>query len=162
MTGMCLLSGKGDYATNEGYRKTVKRKIKVMSLIIVLGLVSIAAVEICKYFFNIPINDYTEGLYLGIGTGLVACGTILIVKRKRLLADEEKLKKARIAESDERNLAIANASWKTATIALLFAVYAEFLIAGISMPQVARAAEILIAVFFVVYLVSYRINAKKM
>ena len=75
---------------------------------------------------------------------------------------QEKLKKARIAESDERNLAIANASWKTATIALLIAVYAEFLIAGISMPQVARAAEILIAIFFIVYLVSYRINAAKM
>ncbi|MBP7349347.1 MAG: hypothetical protein KA965_11765 [Butyrivibrio sp.] len=162
MTGMCLLSGKGDYTTNEGYRKTVKRKIAVMSLIIILGLVSIAAIELCKHIFNIPITDYTEGLYLGIGTGLVACGTILIIKRKRILADEEKLKKARIAESDERNLAIANASWKTATIALLFAVYAEFLIAGISMPQVARAAESLIAIFFIVYLVAYRVNTSKM
>ena len=31
MTGMCLLSGKGDYTTNEGYRKTVKKKIAVMN-----------------------------------------------------------------------------------------------------------------------------------
>ena len=162
MNRICLYSMKGDYSTNEGYRKIVKKKAAVMLALMCLGLITIIVVEVCKRCFGINISDFTDGTYKGIGTGLMVAGGLLYLKRISMLKNEDKLKKARIEESDERLHAITDAAWRVATIVLLLAMYAELLLAGIGMPEVIRIIEPLIAVFFVTYLVAYKVISKKM
>jgi hypothetical protein len=153
---------KGDYSTNEGYRKIVKKKAAVMLALMCLGLITIIVVEVCKRCFGINVSDFTDGTYKGFGTGLMVAGGLLYLKRISMLKNEEKLKKARIEESDERLRAITDAAWKAATIVLLLVMYVEFLIAGIGMPEIIRIIEPLIAVFFIAYLIAYRVISKRM
>lgn len=63
MNRICLYSMKGDYSTNEGYRKIVKKKAAVMLALMCLGLITIIVVELCKRCFGINISDFTDGTY---------------------------------------------------------------------------------------------------
>ena len=44
------------------------------------------------------------GVYCGIGVGLICSGIVFLIRNKRLMKDEEKLKEARLQVTDERNM----------------------------------------------------------
>ncbi|MDO5291555.1 MAG: DUF6442 family protein [bacterium] len=79
-----------------------------------------------------------------------------------LLRDEEKLRKARIANTDERNIAIQRKAMQTAFFIMLVAMYLVMLIGGIWYPVLAQTISLLLCVFLVVYLIAYGIISKKM
>ena len=105
MKGFCLFGGS-KATNNEEFRRQLKAKNKFMWLFIVLGIFSAAVAYYCEFFGEMNVDDYMLGVYCGIGVGLVGAGVALLIRNKRLLKDEAKLKKARLEQTDERNVEI--------------------------------------------------------
>lgn len=163
MSGIFCSYGKSeDYATDEAYRNIVKRKAVVAGCLMALGIVAIAAFTAAKYIFMVEMDDFMSGFFVGAGTGLFFAGGALMIKRIMLLKDEKKLKKARIAESDERNRTISEAALRAATVVLLVAMYIVIIASVFAMQELIKVMSLLICLFLAAYVVSYRVLQKKM
>ena len=57
---------------------------------------------------KMKVDDYMLGVYCGIGVGLICSGIVFLIRNKRLMKDEEKLKEARLQVTDERNIEIGS------------------------------------------------------
>jgi drug/metabolite transporter (DMT)-like permease len=158
----CSYGRREDYATDEAYRKIVKRKAIASGVIMILGLVTIAADLAAHCIFRIAMTDYMSGFLLGMGTGLFFAGGLLMAKRLMQLKSEKKLKEARIEESDERNRAVSDAALRIATLILLAAMYIVMIVAMFSMQELVRVLCLLICAFLAVYFAVYKILQRKM
>lgn len=147
--------------SNEEYRKYVKKRIKVLSLLIVLGVLTMGVVFMAETIWNMELESYTLGLYSGFASGLIAAGIVLILKNRKLLKEEEKLRQARIAASDERNQQISTQASKIAIAILLIAMYLIMLIGGFWYPILTKMMAFLVALYVFAYCVAYKIVSKK-
>lgn len=86
----------------------------------------------------------------------------MLIRNRRLLQDETKLKEARLKVTDERNVEIASKSIRIATITLVAAIYAVFLIGGFFYPVVSKFMVLLLLVFFLTYYIAHSILEKRM
>lgn len=92
----------------EDYRKTLKVSVRVFLGLAALGLVTLAVTLLVMNGQVAEEHDtaYLQGVWCGIGSGLIAAGVILVLRTRRLLGDEAALRKAMLEAKDERNLAI--------------------------------------------------------
>lgn len=158
----CSYGRNEDYATEEAYRKIVKRKAARAACLLVLGLITIAVVLSMQYLFGIEMDDYMSGFLMGAGTGLFFAGVAIMIKRLRMLKDEKKLKAARIAEADERNRSISEAALRIAAAVLLISMYVVMIIALAFTKEIVQVMSMLICLFLVVYVAAYKILQRKM
>lgn len=161
MNGFCLFAGS-KATNNEEFRRQLKAKNKFMWLFIVLGIFSAAVAYYCEFFGKMNVDDYMLGVYCGIGVGLVGAGVALLIRNKRLLKDETKLKEARLQATDERNVEIGMRAQKIAAIVLLVAIYLVFLIGGVYDPILSKVMSCLICLFIVAYAIAWRVLNKRM
>ena len=147
--------------SNEEYRKYVKKRIKVSSLLIVFGVLTMGVVFMVETIWNMELVSYTLGLYSGFASGLIAGGIVLILKNRKLLKEEDKLRQARIAASDERNQQISTQASKIAIAILLTGMYLVMLIGGMWYPILTKMIAFLIVLFVFAYCVAYRIVSKR-
>ena len=161
MNGFCLFTGS-KATNNEEFRRQLKAKNKFMWLFIVLGIFSAAVADYCEFFGKMNVDDYMLGVYCGIGVGLVGAGVALLIRNKRLLKDETKLKEARLQATDERNVEIGMRAQKIAAIVLLVAIYLVFLIGGVYDPILSKVMSCLICLFIVAYAIAWRVLNHKM
>lgn len=159
---ICSLGNSEDYATNETYRKIVKRKAFIAGVIMVLGAATIAADLVAQFLLGPEMNDFRKGFFSGAGTGLFFGGAILMIKRIAMLKSEDKLKKARIEESDERNRKIADIAMRIATVILLAAMYVAMIVSGFIMPEMMKLLSFLVCFFLLAYVGAYKILQRKM
>lgn len=108
------------------------------------------------------VDDYMLGVYCGIGVGLFAAGITLLIRNRRLLKDDAKLKAARLQATDERNIEIASRSLKIAAMVLLVAMYAVFLIGGLLSPVLSKVMSLLICLFLVAYCIAWKVLDQRM
>ena len=108
------------------------------------------------------VDDYMLGVYCGLGVGLVASGIAFLIRNKRLLKDETKLKEARLQATDERNVEIGMRAQKIAAIVLLVAIYLVFLIGGVYDPILSKVMSCLICLFIVAYAIAWRVLNQRM
>lgn len=161
MRGFCLFEIT-KAQNNAEYRKKLENKNKYMWLVIVIGLIT-AVIAFCTEFFSDrKLDDFMLGVYSGVGVGLVAAGAVMLIRNRRLLQDETKLKEARLKVTDERNVEIALKSIRIATITLVAAIYAVFLIGGFFYPVVSKFMVLLLLVFFLTYYIAHSILEKRM
>lgn len=161
MNGFCLFAGS-KATNNEEFRRQLKAKNKFMWLFIVLGIFSAAVAYYCEFFGKMNVDDYMLGVYCGIGVGLVGAGVALLIRNKRLLKDEMKLKEARLQATDERNVEIGMRAQKIAAIVLLVAIYLVFLIGGVYDPILSKVMSCLICLFIVAYAIAWRVLNQRM
>ena len=109
MKGFCLFSGS-KATNNEEFRKQLQAKNKALLGLILLGIISAAKMKV---------DDYMLGVYCGIGVGLICSGIVFLIRNKRLMKDEEKLKEARLQVTDERNIEIGSRALRMAAFVLL-------------------------------------------
>ena len=161
MKGFCLLTGT-KATSNEEYRKQIERKNKYMWGIIILGIITATVAYYFEATGRMQVDDYMLGVYCGIGVGLFAAGVVLLIRNRRLLKDDVKLKAARLQATDERNIEIASRSLKIAAMVLLIAMYAVFLIGGLLSPVLSKAMSLLICLFLVVYCIAWKVLDQRM
>lgn len=161
MKGFCLFQITKEQ-NNAEYRKKLENQNKCMLVIIVIGVITSVVAFFAEFFSEIKLDDFMLGVYSGVGVGLVAAGVGMLVRNRRLLGDETRLKEARLKVTDERNVEIASRSIKTATITLVAAIYVMFLIGGFFYPVISKCMMLSIAVFFLTYCVAYSALNKRM
>ena len=151
-----------DYATDEAFRHIVKGKALRAGCLMVSGVVVIAAALFAEYVLLIKLSDSLSSFLLGFGSGLFFGGMFLLIKRSLQLKDANKLKQARISESDERNRSIANRALHLATMVLLAGMYLVIILSIFIMPELINVMCLLICLFLMAYVVSYKVLQRKM
>lgn len=117
-------------ANDQEFANILKKRTGYFFILIALGIITI----LCSLYFSSGnhayLTDYTEGLYCGIGTGMILGGILLIVKIRFTLKDMKKVHTARLKEQDERNQAIAQKAIQSALLILLVLMYLVMLISS--------------------------------
>lgn len=98
----------------------------------------------------------------GIGIGLFIVGTVLWIKNKRLLNNDENLKKSRLSNTDERIQEIGNKAFRLAAYVMLLALYATALIGGLFYPVLVEALMFISCIFLVAYVIAFKYYNSKM
>ena len=86
------------------YEKSLKQRRLYFLAMLCVGLIGL----VC-YILLVPgssLSDYAQGFYLGAASGIVAGALILLIRTQRLLSNPEARKKAKIKETDEREVQI--------------------------------------------------------
>ena len=114
------------------YEKSLKQRRLCFLAMLCVGLVGF----VC-YFLLVPgshLSAYSQGFYLGAATGIVAGAVILLLRTQRLLTNPQARKKARIKETDEREVQILHEAAFTAGMITFFgAAAALFVVLPLSM-----------------------------
>lgn len=147
-------------SSNEDYKKYIIRRMYMLFGFLMLGFITIGTLVFIE-FAKIDIEDYALGFYYGVGTALILASVILLIKNRFLLKDQNKLKKARIISSDERNIQINTLSIKVAVFILLIGIYFVMLIGGLWYPILTKTLSVLIFLFIFAYAIAYKIISKR-
>lgn len=158
----CFLGIGNTATTNEEYKVVIKRKMIGNVLVMVLGLCTLGF-EIAAQFGDwLSISEYMHGVYTGIGTAFVVISLILLRRGYKTLHNEEKLKKARLEGTDERNLYIQSKSIQYAGIITFFCAYLVMLLAGIYNEIVFHCFYGVVMFFAIVHIIIVKILQKKL
>ncbi|AWK50758.1 hypothetical protein DIC82_06910 [Clostridium beijerinckii] len=148
--------------TNEEYKNVIKKRIKVMVGLMVIGVITFFASILIELYFKTQVSDKILGLYTSLGSSLFAAGLILWIKNKRILNNEEKLRQSRLNNTDERNQEIARKALNIAAYVMLASLYVIGLIGGIFYPILFKVLSFIVYIFLLTYVVAYKYYNKKM
>ena len=149
MKGFCLFSGS-KVTNNEEFRKQLQAKNKCLLGLILLGIISAAAAYYMGFWGKMKVDDYMLGVYCGIGVGLICSGIVFLIRNKRLMKDEGKLKEARLQ------------ALRMAAFVLLIVMYLAFLFGGLYDPMISKLMSCMICLFLIVYAIAWRVLNKRM
>lgn len=138
-----LLTGGGNY------EKSLKQRRWAA-----IGMLCVGLVGFVCYFLLVPdsgLSDYAQGFYLGAASGISFGALALLVRTQYLITHPQAQRKARIKETDERQMHIARTAAQFAGVLTFFAsVAAMFVVLPLSMAafQTLMAVMVLYAVSF--------------
>ena len=94
--------------TVEEYRRRLSVRSRAVLGISVLGAITLVTTLL---FMGGKISDtqdlaYLQGVWCGIGSGLIVAGLLLFFRLRATLKDDERLRRMQLEEQDERNQAI--------------------------------------------------------
>lgn len=147
--------------TNEEYKRFIKRRMIYFIGTIILGAITLIVTFLGNKIFSGSISEKMLGVYTGFGSGLIIAGTILLIKNRLLLKNEEKLRKSRIENTDERNKEISLKATRVALGVMLVIMYLVALIGGLWYPELTKILLTLVGVFLLAYLIAYKVISKK-
>ena len=148
--------------SNEEFKAQVRKNIWVLTGLLIIGIISLAALILLKNYCRIEADNEMAGYYTGFCGGLVGAGIILIAKNRTILKDEDKLKKAKIERSDERNAQINTCALKVAFAVLFVGMYFVMLIGGLWYPVLTLILTAMIMLFLASYLIARAVISKRM
>lgn len=166
----CLLENLGKrkgFKNNEEYKEFLRRQNHWFAGFIVFGIL-LAALGFGAEFLaeeinlTITIDDYLLGVYAGMGSALIGAGLAKIIRNRSTMKDEERLTKQRRERGDERIQEIGRIALRVAALLMILAMYVISLIGGLFYPVLPKILLILICIFLLVYVVTYRILEKRM
>lgn len=152
---------KSDATTNEEYARVIKKRMVFYAGLFLLGVITLVVFLGMDLNEKFGVAEDIMSFFTGIGSGLIGGSAVLIMKNKWLLKDDEKLRKARIEESDERNMKIVSESMKVTMLVQFIAMYLVMAIGGLWYPVLIKIMSFLICLCLLVYCISYRIMSKK-
>jgi len=121
-----LLTGGGDYEKSLRQRRWAS-----------VGMLAVGLVGFVCYFLLVPdsnLPDFARGFYLGAATGIAARGLILLIRTQYLITHPQARHKARIKETDEREMHIARTAAQFAgTITFFASAAALFVVLPLNM-----------------------------
>jgi len=100
--------------------------------------------------------------YAGVGSGVMAAALVLWIRFQRILKNPEKLKAMRLSNTDERNKEIGGKAYRFASTVLLIGLYGICLIGGLWYPILIKVVGILMWIFLITYIISYKVFERKM
>lgn len=148
--------------TNDEYKNVIKKRMKVMVGLMVIGVITFLASILGELYFKTPVSDKVLGTYTSLGSSLFTVGLVLWIKNKRILNNEEKLRQSRLNNTDERNQEIARKALNIAAYAMLASLYVIGLIGGIFYPILFNVLSFIVCIFLLTYVVAYKYYNKKM
>ena len=128
----------------------------------VLGAITLAFCILFSTGKYAYLSDFLSGVYTGVGVGLIAASLGLIVKTKKLLKDEKKMKEKRIKEQDERNQMIGQKAMFSATVILMILAYIGLMVSGIFNLAVFWTLWIVIMIYMVTFMISSVYYSKRL
>ena len=121
-----MLTGGGDY------EKSLRQRRWAAIGLLVIGLVGFAC-----WFFLVPdshLSDHAQGFYLGAATGITAGALFLLIRTQYLMTHPQAQRKAKIKETDERELHITRSAAQIAGgLTLFMVVLSLFIVLPLSM-----------------------------
>ena len=148
--------------TNEEYKTVIKRRMNIMLVIMLIGIVTLIVALMAAFNKTTVISEEMISMYAGVGSGLIAAGIALWIKNKRLLGNEEKLKESRLINTDERIREISSKAFRVAAVVMLVVSYGVALIGGLFYPVLTQALMFIICLFVLAYTLAYKVFEKKM
>lgn len=148
--------------TNEEYRKVVKVRMLLLTLICIAGAATLVVALLARSYWEVSIAERMLGLYAGVGIGLLVGAFVILIKNAIMLRDEEKLKNSRLNNSDERNQEIRNKSIQFTMAVMLIAMYGVALIGGLYYPILVKIMISMIFLFLLAYMGAYQVYTRKM
>ena len=143
--------------TDKDYKEVLKKRVGLCYIIIILGFITLGLDVV---FFSY-LSDFLSGVYVGIGAGLIGAGVVLLIKIKKVLKDEKKIKQKRLSEQDERNIMIKQKAAQSSTVVILVLAYLGLMVAGIFNLIVFWTLWVVVAVFMIVFVMfSFYYNRK--
>lgn len=132
-----LLTDGGDYG------KSLKHRLWAAIGLLCIGLVGFAC-----YFLLVPDSDlpeFAQGFYLGAAVGIVAGALILLIRTQYLLTHPQARRKAKIKETDERELQIARTAAQMAGgITIFGVVLSTFIVLPLSIEAYAALGGVML------------------
>ena len=139
---------------NEEYRAVLKKRQVALGLFILAGLATEGLILFLYFFTRIHIGEYQMGYLLGVGAGLMLGGVVGVVRIRRRMADEEKLKEFRLKETDEREQEVDSLAFRATAKTLLAALYVTLIAAGVlNRKELVHVCLGLVALFLFGYTV---------
>lgn len=142
------------------YEKSLKRRRAYSIAAVCVGLIGF----VC-YFLLVPdsaLSDYAQGFYLGAASGITAAGLILLVRTQYLLTHPESQRKAKIKETDEREVHITQTAFRLAGIITFFAAAAALFVLLPLSPAAYYALLGVLILYFLTFLVASFWLSKKL
>ncbi len=109
-------------------------------------------------FFDQPIIN---GIYTGVGSGLIVGGFIVLIKMKIILKDEKKLKQKKLEEQDERNQMIKQKAMYSSAYILIILTYLGLMVSGIFNLTVFFTLWVVTMVYLAVFIIMNLYYSKK-
>ena len=132
-----LLTGGGDYGKSLKQRRWAA-----------IGLLCIGLVGFTCYFLLVPdsgLSDHAQGFYLGAATGITAGALSLLVRTQYLLTHPQAQRRAKIKETDERELQIARTAAQMAGGITIFGVaMSTFIVLPLSIEAYAALGGVML------------------
>ena len=132
-----LLTNGGDYG------KSLRQRRWAAIALLCIGLVGF----VC-YFLLVPdshLSEHAQGFYLGAATGITAGALVLLIRTQYLITHPQAQRKAKIKETDERELHITRSAAQIAGGITIFGVCLSLFIV---LPLSMEAYYALIGVVF--------------
>jgi len=132
-----LLTGGGDYEKSLRQRRWAS-----------VGMLAVGLVGFVCYFWLVPdsnLPDFAQGFYLGAATGIAAGGLGLLIRTQYLIIHPKAQRKAKIKETDEREMHIARTAAQLAGVITFFASAAAlFVVLPLSMAAFKALMAVLL------------------
>lgn len=147
-----LLGSRCSAKNNEEYRVVLKKRQVMFCLCTLAGIVVAGIALFLYYSTRAELSDYRLGYLVGLGGGLALGSVAGLISIRRRLADEEKLKQARLQETDERELEVDSRALRATAKTLLAVLYVLLVAAGfLESDELLAICTGLIAVFLLSY-----------
>lgn len=121
-----LLTNGGDYGRSLKQRRWAA-----------IGMLCVGLVGLVCYLLLVPdsgLSDYAQGFYLGAASGITAGALVLLIRTQYLITHPQAQRKAKIKETDERQMHIARTAAQFAGVLTFFAsAAAMFVVLPLSM-----------------------------
>ncbi|MBP2099710.1 hypothetical protein [Enterococcus rivorum] len=147
---------------NEDYRKVLRKRCLKYFILFSIGLFTVFLAFFSKPFLGVVMPEHTKSYYIGIGIGIIGSSIVLIINSYSIMNNESTLKRKRLKETDERNVAIGNLAWKMTSVCFLVSVYVMVIILGVFNTQYSMIIAYFVSSFFLLYGLFYWYYNKKM
>lgn len=163
LQSICSAMRSTDVHTDQEYLLVLRRQQRFYYGMLIVGILTMTIACMAEIFqWNTTLTSYQYGFYSGAGGGLIGGAVVFLLRVRRTMKNPEKLRKARIAATDERTLDISRRALAAAGYVLLLALYLACMIGGLFYPELLIILAGLACIFLVSYVISYFIYNKLM
>lgn len=147
---------------DQEYLKSLKRLNRYYLATAIMLITCLVILFLGTSFYELKINqrasDYLSGFLLAIAVILF----IYVIRNQKLMKDPKLLKKERIKNSDERNVEIMKKSLQFTSYFMVIALVLTSVAGSFLSEVIMQMASLLIALFFISYLVCYLYFKKRL
>lgn len=137
---------------NEEYKEVLKKRLVRVRLICLAGLLVIAGAAVLTCLLPGKVDDYHLGVTYGMGTGLILGSIVAMLRIRKTLTNEDKLKVQRLKETDEREIEISNMAIKQTAKLLLVVLYLSMVFGALVSEELLNLSCLLIGIFLLSYI----------
>lgn len=148
--------------TDEGFRNLTKIRLVISIVLVIAGILILVINECTRHAGITKVPEFYQGMFSGMGAGLIGAGFAQIIRYIKLLKDAAKLREERISASDERLNAINDKALKVAIAVMIFAMYVVLIVGIFVDMQVTTVMSGLLILFLLAFIVANAIYSKRM